>query len=108
MAAAGRSGTRPRSEGRLEKMRANPKADWTTSDVDAVYREYGLRCTPPWGGSSHYKVSHPFQRDVIMVPYRRPVKQVYIPDLVRYIDAVEAARNVQHALSDFHRAALRR
>jgi hypothetical protein len=73
---------------RLDRMRRNPTADWTISDVEAVSREYGLRCSAPTGGGSHYKVSHPSQRDILTIPSRRPVKPVYIRKLVRFIDQV--------------------
>lgn len=78
------------SRDRLERMRANPKGDWRIEDVEAVCREHGLRCTPPKGGGSHYKVSHPSQDEVIAIPSRRPVRPVYIRNLVRYIDAIKS------------------
>ena len=34
----------------LDRMRRNPAADWTISDVEALCREPGLRCAPPSGG----------------------------------------------------------
>jgi hypothetical protein len=71
---------------RLRGMRANPAGDWGISDVEAVCREYGVRCTPPTGGGSHYKVSHPARRDILTIPSRRPVKAVYIRKLVRFIE----------------------
>ena len=46
---------------RLDRMRVNPAGDWKNDDVVAVCREYNIRCTPPPGGGSHYKVSHPSQ-----------------------------------------------
>jgi len=73
---------------RLDRMRRNPAADWTVADVEAICREYGLRCSTPSGGGSHYKVSHPSQRDILTIPSRRPVKPVYIRKLVRLIDQV--------------------
>ena len=38
----------------LRRMRGNPMGDWTMSDVAAVCREHGLRCSPPSGGGSHH------------------------------------------------------
>lgn len=73
---------------RLEDMRANPAADWRISDVEAVCREHGVRCSPPSGGS-HYKVSHPSQQAILTIPSRRPLKAVYIRKLVAFIDAVQ-------------------
>jgi hypothetical protein len=76
---------------RLDRMRANPAGDWKIADVEAVCRENGVRCVPPRGGGSHYKVSHPSQRDILTIPSRRPVKPVYIRKLVRFIEAATSA-----------------
>jgi len=78
-------------------MRANPAGDWRTSDVEAVCREYSVRCTPQTGGGSHYKVSHPARRDILTIPSRRPVKAVYIRKLVRFI---EGAAGLQSDVGD--------
>lgn len=45
---------------------------------------------PP--GGSHYGVSAPGWRHHVTVPFARPIKPVYIRRLVRFIDAVLAAR----------------
>ena len=78
---------------RLGRMRANPAGDWTISDIEVVCREYDIRVSPPSGGGSHYKVSHPWSRDILTVPGRRPIKPVYIRKLVRFVDAVTGARS---------------
>jgi hypothetical protein len=75
----------------LDRMRSNPAAGWSISDVEKVCRAYGVRCVPPAGGGSHYKISHPSQREILTVPFRRPIKPVYIRKLVRFIDAVRDA-----------------
>ena len=72
----------------LDRMRRNPAADWTISDVQAVCAQHGVRCVPPSGGGSHYKVSHPSQQAILTVPRARPVKAVYIRKLVKFIEAV--------------------
>jgi hypothetical protein len=72
----------------LERMRASPASDWQIADIERVCRERRIRCTPPRGGGSHYKVSHPAMPEILTVPYRRPVKAVYIRKLIRFIDAV--------------------
>jgi hypothetical protein len=71
----------------LDRMRRNPAADWTISDVEVLCRERGLRCAPPSGGGSHYKVSHPSRREILTIPSRKPIKGVYIRKLVRFIEA---------------------
>ena len=66
----------------LDRMRSSPMSDC---------RAHGVRCTPPSGGGSHYKVSHASQREILTVPFRRPIKPVYVRKLVRFIDAVRNA-----------------
>jgi hypothetical protein len=80
---------------RLDQMRRNPVGDWVIEDVAAVCREHSIRCTPPSGGGSHWKVSDPSHRDILTVPARRPIKAVYIRRLIRFIDSVTSARNAQ-------------
>ena len=80
---------------RLDRMRANPAGDWGIDDVEALCAEYAIRCIPPRGGGSHWKVSDPSQRDILTIPQRRPVKPVYIRKLVRFIQAVMEARDAK-------------
>ena len=64
---------------------------WSIADVERICRAYGVRCTSPSGGGSHYKISHPSQREILTVPFRRPSKPVYICKRVRFFDAVRDA-----------------
>lgn len=76
----------------LERMRRNPTADWRIGDVERACKAAGLRCEPPRGGGSHYKVMHLSQAGILTIPFRRPIKPVYIRKLVAYIDAVRTKR----------------
>jgi hypothetical protein len=78
---------------RLDRMEASPAGDWTMADVEAVCREHQIRCSPPRGGGSHWKVSDATQRDILTIPQRRPIKPVYIRRLVRFVRAVMEARD---------------
>ncbi|MFN3388991.1 MAG: type II toxin-antitoxin system HicA family toxin [Allosphingosinicella sp.] len=82
-----------RGEKLLERMRANPR-DWRIEDVETLCRAFGLDLDRPSGGS-HYGVSDPTQEHHVTVPFGRPVKPVYVRALVRYVDAVRAAREDQ-------------
>ena len=75
---------------RLDRMRANPRGDWKIADVEAVCREYGIACSPSRSGSSHYKVKHPVVAEVLTVPFKRPIKPVYIRRLVEMVDKVRS------------------
>lgn len=72
----------------LAGMRANPKGDWTIEDIERVCLRFGLTCSAPRRGS-HYKVSHPAAAEILTIPAHRPVKPVYIRQLVAMIDAAE-------------------
>jgi hypothetical protein len=73
---------------RLDRMRRNPAADWNIGDVEAVCREFSVECSPSRSGSSHYKVKHRSVPEVLTVPFKRPIKPVYIRKLVAFIDKV--------------------
>ena len=73
---------------RLEAMRANPKGQWRIKDVEDVCAEFATLCEPARGGSSHYKIAHPQMREKLSTPFARPIKPVYIRQLVRFLDAV--------------------
>lgn len=76
----------------LERMRRNPKSDWTIKDVAALCREHGIDCSPARSGGSHYKVTHPSMPEILTVPFKRPIKPVYIRKLVVFVDAVRNAQ----------------
>jgi hypothetical protein len=69
-------------------MRANPRADWRISDVEGLCREYGVTFATPRGGGSHCKVTHASQTEIMTIPFKRPIKPVYIRKLIEFIDAV--------------------
>ena len=73
----------------LEQMRANPR-DWRISDIRRLCRAYGMRCTPPSGGGSHWTARAPGIETIVTIPARRPIKPVYIRQLVHLIDRVKA------------------
>lgn len=72
----------------IEQMRRNPKGDWKIKDVETVCAEHGVTCEAARGGGSHYKVSHPRIDHIQVVPFKRPIKPVYIRRLVGYLDVV--------------------
>ena len=70
----------------LDRMRNNPR-DWRIDDIVAVCRSYGIACTPP-GKGSHYKVKHGSMAEILTIPAHRPIKPIYVRELVRFIDKV--------------------
>lgn len=75
----------------LDRMRHNPAGDWTMADVQKLCTRHGVRCTPPSGGGSHYKLSHPASQDILTIPRARPIKPVYIRKLVKLVEAAGGA-----------------
>ncbi len=75
-----------RKQSLLEKMRRNPRDDWTISNVETLCRQVGLEIRKP-SGSSHYIISSKYLRDSLTVPYKRPIKALYIKHLVSYSEA---------------------
>jgi hypothetical protein len=74
-----------RADKLLESMRNSPAGDYRIEDVAAVCRAVGIACVAPSRGS-HYRISHPAMPKILTIPARRPVKPVYIRELVAYID----------------------
>lgn len=75
-----------KSDKLLERMRDNPR-DWRIEDVVAVCAAHGIACTAPSKGS-HYKVKHSRMTEILTIPAHRPIKPVYVRELVRFVDAV--------------------
>lgn len=73
---------------RLEQIRANPAAGWRIADVEAICREHEVYRRSPRGGGSHYRIGHPALVEKLTIPFKRPIKPVYIKQLVAFIDAV--------------------
>jgi hypothetical protein len=69
----------------IERMRANPRADWQISDVEKACREAGVDCMKPSGGS-HFKIGKQHGGRRLTIPARRPIKPVYIVMLVQFLD----------------------
>ena len=65
-------------------MKANPKGDWSPEDVRTVARACGLRLRQR--GTSHAVVTNAVGNHVT-VPMHKPIKPVYIRQLVRLIEA---------------------
>lgn len=70
----------------LAQMRHNAAADWTIADVARVCGGLGWQCLPPSGGGSHWKVTAPGAEAILTVPARRPIKAVYIRQLLAMIE----------------------
>ena len=70
----------------LDQMRGNPRADWDINDVRTCCTQNGVDLIPPTSGS-HYKAKSSVLHGHLTVPAHRPIKAVYIRQLVNMIDA---------------------
>ena len=75
----------------LQRMRVNPR-DWRIEEIVTICEAMGIACTAPRKGS-HYKVKHLSVIEILTIPAHRPIKPIYIRDLVQFIDAVQGARS---------------
>ncbi len=77
-----------RADDLLARMQRNPVADWTIADVEKLCREHDIKCYPPSGGGSHYKIAHPVVQEILTIPARRPIKPKYIRLLGKFVRLV--------------------
>lgn len=70
----------------LEKMRDNPRSNWTIDDIAKLCAQHNIELMPPNSGS-HYKAASKHLAGHQTIPAKRPIKPVYIISLVDMIDA---------------------
>ena len=74
-----------RREKLLAAIRNNPK-DVSFGDLCNVLNRHGFTRHDPNG--SHYTFSHELLKEIITIPKKTPVLQVYVKDALRAIDEV--------------------
>lgn len=79
-----------RADKMLEAMRANPR-DWRIEHVATLCSGFDIACMAPRKGS-HYKVTHHTIATILTIPAHRPIKPVYIRELVSFVDTVRGSR----------------
>ncbi|OYW51877.1 MAG: hypothetical protein B7X99_16100 [Rhizobiales bacterium 17-65-6] len=78
-------------------MRGNPRADWTINDIKRVCNQIGLTCASPTRGS-HYVVSGPLCEGALTIPFRRPIKPIYIKNFVNLAEMhIQKASETENA-----------
>lgn len=82
--------TDPKILARLEAMAENPNG-WRIQHVEGLCAVLGIRCVPPRGGGSHYKISYPGKREILTIPSKRPIKPIYIKKLVAFVRSLQDA-----------------
>jgi hypothetical protein len=69
----------------LERMRANPR-DWRIESLETVARRYDIQVRK--SGGSHFVFLHPDADIAVTVPFRRPIKPVYISQFLALVDDI--------------------
>lgn len=63
----------------------NPK-DVNFDELDKLMRKHGFERSNPGSGSSHYTYRHPDLTDILTIPYKRPVKAIYVKQAIAAIE----------------------
>lgn len=71
----------------LEKMRRNPRDDWKMENLLSIAKRLQIEVRNSDG--SHHTFSYPGVEEDVTVPYKRPIKPVYIKKFLALIDAVK-------------------
>lgn len=68
----------------LQKMTDSPTKGWSIADIKKLCKENDIIVEPPSNGS-HYKIVSSHLLWHLTVPYKRPIKVIYIKKLVGYV-----------------------
>ena len=71
----------------LAKMRANPR-DWRIEELEAVARRHDIDVRKT--GGSHFVFLHPDAEIAVTIPFKRPVKPVYVVQFLALLEEIGA------------------
>jgi predicted RNA binding protein YcfA (HicA-like mRNA interferase family) len=71
----------------LQRMRNNPRGNWTINNLLTISRRLGIEARN--NGGSHHVFSFPGIEEDVTVPFKRPIKPVYIKKFLALVDAVK-------------------
>lgn len=75
----------------LERMRANPRDDWTIEDILKVAKSVeGIR--HHHHGGSHHHFGYPGATEICTVVERKPIKPICVRKFVTFMDEVRNAK----------------
>lgn len=67
----------------VERMRANPR-DWRMESLEAAARRHKIQVRKT--GGSHFVFLHPESDIAVTIPFRRPIKPIYIMQFLALVD----------------------
>lgn len=78
-----------KAEKLIAKMRANPR-DWRIEQLESVTKRFGVEVRKT--GGSHFVFLHPDSELAVTVPFKRPIKPVYVTQFLALLDDLGAGR----------------
>jgi len=76
-----------KAEKLLAKMRRNPR-DWRIEELESVAKRYGVDVRKT--GGSHFVFLHPDSELAVTIPFKRPIKPVYVTQFLALLDDIGA------------------
>ena len=76
-----------KAEKLLAKMRTNPR-DWRIEELESVAKRYGVDVRKT--GGSHFVFLHPDSELAVTIPFKRPIKPVYVMQFLALLDDIGA------------------
>lgn len=73
----------------LARMRINPR-DWRMEALETVAVRYGMQVRKR--GGSHFVFMHPDSEMAVTIPFKRPIKAIYITRFLSLLDDIEIQR----------------
>jgi predicted RNA binding protein YcfA (HicA-like mRNA interferase family) len=70
------------------KIVNNPK-NVAFRELDKLLRKHGFERSNPRSGSSHYTYRHPDLVHILTIPYKRPIKAIYVKQALAAIEQLE-------------------
>lgn len=71
----------------LERMYRNPRGDWTMANLLTIAKRMNIEVRNSDG--SHHVFSFSSVDEDVTVPYKRPIKPIYIKKFLALVDAVK-------------------
>lgn len=76
-----------KAEKLLAKMRVNPQ-DWRIEDLEVVAKRHGIEVRKT--GGSHFVFLHSEAELAVTIPFKRPIKSVYVIQFLALLDEIGA------------------
>ncbi len=76
-----------KAEKLLAKMRGNPR-DWRIEDLEVVAKRHGIEVRKT--GGSHFVFLHSASEIAVTIPFKRPIKPVYVIAFLALLDEIGA------------------